>query len=69
MTTMVVSLVAFVVLVAAIAAFVGRRQRNRLFSDAASTGARQAVAEQHRHEADRHFAPRMSANHHMPNGM
>ncbi|RKN32401.1 hypothetical protein [Micromonospora musae] len=69
MTTVVVSLVAFAVLVAAIAALVGWRQRNRLSSDADSAGARQAVADQHRHEADRHFASRMSASDHMPNGM
>ncbi|MFF5176956.1 hypothetical protein ACFY2Q_02860 [Micromonospora sp. NPDC000316] len=53
MTTVVVSLVVFVVLVLAVVVFVSRRGRNRLSSDEESTAVHQARADQHRHEAER----------------
>ncbi|MFG1845721.1 hypothetical protein [Micromonospora carbonacea] len=66
MTTVVVSILA---LVAAIVFFVGRRQRNQFSSDVDSTASRQAASNQHRHDAERHFASRMASSHQMPNGM
>ncbi|MFU8872304.1 hypothetical protein [Micromonospora sp. SL4-19] len=66
MTTVAVSLVAFVVLVVAVVVFVSWRDRNRLSSNEDSTAVRQATIDQHRHEAERHLASSMAASHHMP---
>ncbi|TDC38297.1 hypothetical protein E1211_07655 [Micromonospora sp. 15K316] len=68
MAAAVVSLVVAVVLVVAVAVFVGWRDRNRLSSDEDLTAAREATTDQHRHGAESQFASGMAANHHMPNG-
>ncbi|WP_343449843.1 hypothetical protein [Micromonospora oryzae] len=66
MTTLVVTLAMLVVLLLAVVVFVTRRDRAKLSSDQDSAAVRQARADQHRHEAERHFASGMAARHHNP---
>ncbi|MBY8873546.1 hypothetical protein K7640_17055 [Micromonospora sp. PLK6-60] len=67
MTTAVVSLVAFVLILVAVVVVVARRDRNRLSSAEDPTAIRQAGADQHRHEAERHFASGLAERQHTPN--
>lgn len=67
MTTMAVTLVGLLVLVAAVVAFVAWRDRSRHSAAEDSGAVRQAVADQNRHEAERHFAQGQAANRNLPN--
>lgn len=68
MTTVVVSLVVLAVLVLAVVVFVSRRDRDRLSSEVDSTAVGQASANQHKHEAERHFGSGIAARHQNPPG-
>ncbi|PTA44169.1 hypothetical protein [Micromonospora sp. RP3T] len=66
MAKVVVSLAVLVVLGLVVAVLVSWRDRNRLSSEEDVTAVDQAGVDQHRHEAERHFASGMAARHHNP---
>ncbi|MFI2648603.1 hypothetical protein [Micromonospora fulviviridis] len=67
MRAVVASLAVFVMLLVTVVVFVSWRDRHRFSSPEDPAAARDASADQARHEAERHFVQGQAAGHHTPN--